>query len=426
MINIYQRMKYPKHYLLNNIPKYISYPDLWGKAVELLKNDLLSYAEVTSFYYNLEKKRNETWITTSPKFWRQVLNMSNGLSIRTRSFYDKLISSLEQIGKVSPKQYAELQRLKNGNFKRPMKEHNLPKEIKVPERKLSFLRETSIGLLDVWIRRYLRTHLKFNRVLKDHYFFNLANTKNRFGYFGINRKGKIKTYVTGTIIETEADFKKYLKQIKKSINENQRNQEDKVIIPEELPSKLVDYLGVEYARLLGSGMFGSAYDIGDNTVMKITTDVSEATNAYRVLGKRNKHLADVYNVYKLEEQYDSFFVIVMERLITKKSFRNLYEKAHRDFNSLEEYGYLDEVLFETLTSNSKDLQKVLQKEVLQKNTIWYIRQMLAIISELKTNGIQSAEFCNWENLGYKPTGELGYFDMGLTTDKCDSFERIRF
>lgn len=56
----------------------------------------------------------DKWIETSHVHWQQILHASNGLSPRQRSFYQSIVDYARKHGKVSKKQYAQLQRLKSG------------------------------------------------------------------------------------------------------------------------------------------------------------------------------------------------------------------------------------------------------------------------------------------------------------------------
>ena len=47
----------------------------------------------------------------------------------------------------------------------------------------------------------------------------------------------------------------------------------------------------------------------------------------------------------------------------------------------------------------------------QEGRFYY--QLLAIIDELRKYGIQSSDYVNYKNLGYKSNGNLGFFDIGF-------------
>ncbi|MFA5750489.1 MAG: hypothetical protein WC895_04715, partial [Candidatus Shapirobacteria bacterium] len=70
---------------------------------------------------------------------------------------------------------------------------------------------------------------------------------------------------------------------------------------------------------LGSGIQGTAYDIGDDKIFKITGDEREAKTSYHLLklGKDFSHLMKIYDVFKfpkLEGAYHSRYGIIAEKL----------------------------------------------------------------------------------------------------------------
>lgn len=82
-----------------------------------------------------------------------------------------------------------------------------------------------------------------------------------------------------------------------------------------LLGQILERLGIERAVLLGSGMFGHAYDIGGGKVLKITRDKTEAANSNRVKGKKNRHLANIFDVKQLRMGDKPMkYIIILERL----------------------------------------------------------------------------------------------------------------
>jgi hypothetical protein len=111
--------------------------------------------------------------------------------------------------------------------------------------------------------------------------------------------------------------------------------------PEEIevtPNKnlleiIKDKLNIKNSKYIGGGMFGYAHDIGDNKVLKITKDKTEAINSQKVMKKPLEHIANIYLVNRINIRGKEFFVIVLEKL---KLFDNLI-KLHKE---LKEY-FLD-------------------------------------------------------------------------------------
>ena len=95
----------------------------------------------------------------------------------------------------------------------------------------------------------------------------------------------------------------------------------------DILSKIKEIMGIKRSRYLGGGMFGYAHYIGNNTVMKITKDKSEAVNSRKVLGKKNKYLSNVYDVRAFKTaRGEELYVIILEMLKTPKELPKIYEK----------------------------------------------------------------------------------------------------
>ena len=107
-----------RSYYISNVPKHIEYFDLWVQSIDILiKNKSnICFGSITSIYNNLSDKRKEQrkdWIEQNYKYWLAVFNNTN-MPISKRKFYNDIILSLKQIGKISPKQLIELRRLEKG------------------------------------------------------------------------------------------------------------------------------------------------------------------------------------------------------------------------------------------------------------------------------------------------------------------------
>ena len=107
-----------RSYYISNVPKYIEYFDLWVQSIDILiKNKSnICFGSITSIYNNLSNKRKEQrkdWTKQNYKYWESILRNTK-LNISKRNFYEKIISDLKQIGKISPKQLIELKRLEKG------------------------------------------------------------------------------------------------------------------------------------------------------------------------------------------------------------------------------------------------------------------------------------------------------------------------
>lgn len=116
-------------------------------------------------------------------------------------------------------------------------------------------------------------------------------------------------------------------------------------------SSVFDILKIKKGKELGTGMFGTAFDIGNNRVLKITTDSSEAVSSEKLIKiKKSKNIAVIYNVYEIisldsnGKKLDTKkrFVIILEKLLKS----SLIDKA---FNNLDKslINYLNQHINET-------------------------------------------------------------------------------
>lgn len=92
-------------------------------------------------------------------------------------------------------------------------------------------------------------------------------------------------------------------------------------------------IGVKHADFLGGQMNGSAYEIGDNKILKITKDKTEAINCQKIKGKKMTHIADVYLVKQFIMNDRYYYVIVLEKLNTNQPFEKWYNELEKIFNN---------------------------------------------------------------------------------------------
>lgn len=100
---------------------------------------------------------------------------------------------------------------------------------------------------------------------------------------------------------------------------------------EKLLDKIKSLLDIEESEYIGSGMFGHAHDIGDNKVLKITKDKSEAINSKKVLGKELNHIAKIYLVKKFKTDVRTYYVIILEKLKMDNRLEKWYEDLKEIF-----------------------------------------------------------------------------------------------
>jgi hypothetical protein len=96
--------------------------------------------------------------------------------------------------------------------------------------------------------------------------------------------------------------------------------------------KIFEKLGITDYKHLGGGMFGHAYDIGGNKVLKVTKDETEAINSKKIKGKNLNHIANIYEIktLNLDEKY---YIIILEKL------KEAQKELEKLFTDLENYFY---------------------------------------------------------------------------------------
>lgn len=70
----------------------------------------------------------------------------------------------------------------------------------------------------------------------------------------------------------------------------------------------------ETMEQLGKGSNGIAYDIGENRVLKVTMDGSEARASNHIKGKDLKHVCKIFDVFKFKGKGKPFYGIIQEKL----------------------------------------------------------------------------------------------------------------
>jgi hypothetical protein len=171
-------------------------------------------------------------------------------------------------------------------------------------------------------------------------------------------------------------------------------------------------------RPIGSGECGNAFLV-NNTVYKISTDKSEAVESAKLLGKRNAHIADIYDVKQINTTLTQIptFLIVLEHIRTDRSsiFYEMQESLIEIFKQ-----ELGEHLFDILhyyRFNQQYYNEVYKPEVDQilaqhQREKYYYDSLLQICDELRKNNIESLDI-QYHNLGLKPNGNLAFFDLGF-------------
>ena len=195
-------------------------------------------------------------------------------------------------------------------------------------------------------------------------------------------------------------------------------------VADKIATKIVAKRGYNQIEYLGSGMFGCAYDIGNDMVLKITSDHTEANDSFYLKNKSLNYIAEPYEVSKINlDDNSEIYLIVLEKLRTNP---NLYKK-HIDL--LDEFfsedigrGYYD-VIADYMHYGWEDSIQTIEYDRFMKNnpeTAKFFYDILNIADEIKKHNIGSMDFVSHTNLGYKKDGTLAFFDVGFG----DYFQKI--
>ena len=195
---------------------------------------------------------------------------------------------------------------------------------------------------------------------------------------------------------------------------------------QELAKQVANKLELTAPRYMGGGGFGHAFEINDNMVLKITSDMGEADAGLRLMRANPKHLGRVFNVYKVFDtvQNKAYFALLEENINDKPIER--FRKYEADINKIMpqgmNYGDILIAIKKPKRFNQAEMQEF-AKHVLTDNpeagvseadrqaAYEFLLGIFAIRQELLDYGIKSTDYISMENLGYK-NGDLIFFDIG--------------
>lgn len=121
-----------------------------------------------------------------------------------------------------------------------------------------------------------------------------------------------------------------------------------------LLDKILAKLNISSSRFIGGGMFGYAHDIGDNKILKITKDKTEAINSSKIIGKTMKHIANIYNVKQFNKDDKTYYIIILEKLKIDSSLEKLYKDLEEIFDSARNKN-LPLSIIDTIEKKHKDV-----------------------------------------------------------------------
>jgi hypothetical protein len=202
----------------------------------------------------------------------------------------------------------------------------------------------------------------------------------------------------------------------KQLNEKaDRNSTNKVA------NAVIKKYGYGEPKYISGGGFGHAYDIGDEKVLKVTTDKTEAIENLELLDKNPEYIAKPYAVYQVDSKTIpvQMYVIILEKLRTDKEyfsrmFKRLNYAMKLIFNNKYRNDFAD-VLIEITNQelNNSDYEMIDKYMKQNPEDSKFYNGMLNIINEIIKYGIESRDFTSANNLGYKNNGNLAYFDVGF-------------
>ena len=203
-------------------------------------------------------------------------------------------------------------------------------------------------------------------------------------------------------------------------NLNDRNYSDK--IAKEVTGKLE----LSTPKYLGGGGNGFAYEINNNLVMKLTTDVSEADAASKLLRSTPKNIAIIYNLYKiLDTETNKTVFAIMQENINDKPLEK-FRKINNDINKISPNNLsYEDIMYSIKIPKRFNYNQMIEfaQHILTDNPDAGVSQgdrqiayefliaMFNIRKELLDFGIKSTDYIAIANLGYK-NGVLKFFDTG--------------
>jgi len=149
-----------------------------------------------------------------------------------------------------------------------------------------------------------------------------------------DKEDVVKSLVDPHLVSNEDDFQKIYAALKKEMGTGSEKKQVKEAlgvgadipdIEETLDNNAASLLSlrpysidINKRKQLGKGKDGIAYDVGNNVVLKVTTDNPEAISSFALKGKSNKHVVRIHDVFKFREETSparlALFGIVTEKL----------------------------------------------------------------------------------------------------------------
>ena len=170
--------------------------------------------------------------------------------------------------------------------------------------------------------------------------------------------------------------------------------------PTKESTNFLSKFGIDDEKLdyLGSGDYGTAYSVGNNKVLKITSSKSEYELAKQIMNGNFKHIVKIYAVEKINNDY----FILQEELIIKS---NIEDKWNEMMNMLQSQDlpvqYIDNFDEDEYEEQNGPIRQDIQD---------FMNGIYAIVSDYRKLVGDTSDI-RLENIGYSINKELKAFDI---------------
>jgi predicted NUDIX family NTP pyrophosphohydrolase len=170
-------------------------------------------------------------------------------------------------------------------------------------------------------------------------------------------------------------------------------------------------LNYDEPEYLGQGGYGVSFNIGDDIVLKLTSDEEEAQNAFFLLAKETEHIIEYYDVYKLvnDDIQNPIYALFMEFILP------LTDEDVKMIKDIKEItGLWTNDMLKLLKDNEKELWYWAEHHNHHATAKSIVEGLFGIAEDCETYDISTFDV-KAANMGWSGDGELIYFDVGATT-----------
>ena len=189
-------------------------------------------------------------------------------------------------------------------------------------------------------------------------------------------------------------------------------------IADNIANQIAKTKGYNEPKYVDAGEYGVAYDIGDDKILKITADNSEAAENLKLINKPLKYIAQPYNVFTIDSKntyISKTYAIVLEKLKTDpQKFKRLKERIDFIFEKIFNLRLYDIIDYYINGYGGIDTKKIDGYMSKNPEDAEFFYSILRIAEEAKQYGVESLNYLNYSNLGYKKNGVIAFFDVGFS------------